>query len=47
LLKPILVRGWHNDFSFGGVEEQLLENYEVILFGALSPKSWRLRSGCW
>lgn len=38
LLKLILFRGWHNDFSFGGVQQQLLENYGEILFGELDPQ---------
>jgi hypothetical protein len=39
LLELILERGWHNDFSFVGVESQLLENHGEILFGPVAPES--------
>jgi hypothetical protein len=32
LLNLILERGWHNDFSFSGVERSLMEHYGNILF---------------
>ena len=38
LLALILERGWHNDFSFAGVESHLIEKYGEILFGPLSPE---------
>jgi hypothetical protein len=38
LLLLMLSRGWHNDFSFGGVEKQLLENYGDVLFGPIEPE---------
>lgn len=38
LLELILQRGWHNDFSFSGVEEQLLASYGDVLFGPMEPE---------
>ncbi len=38
LLTLLLQRGWHNDFSFAGVEQQLLEKYGDVLFGPVAPE---------
>jgi hypothetical protein len=38
LLNLALARGWHNDFSFAGVEKSLLEKYGEILFGPIEPE---------
>jgi hypothetical protein len=39
LLQLMLARGWHNDFSFDGVESHLIEKYGEILFGPLAPEN--------
>lgn len=38
LLTLILDRGWHNDFSFSGVEAQLLQQHGSVLFGPIEPE---------
>ncbi len=38
LLNLALERGWHNDFSFSGVEKNLIEKYGEILFGPIAPE---------
>jgi hypothetical protein len=35
LLGLMLERGWHNDFSFAGVQEQMLEKWGNVLFGPM------------
>ncbi len=38
LLTLILERGWHNDFSFEGVESSILREYGHIMFDPISPE---------
>jgi hypothetical protein len=38
LLELILKRGWHNDFSYAGVEAQLLESYGDVLLGPIEAE---------
>lgn len=35
LINYVLENGWHNDFSFAGVERQLTESYGHVLFGPM------------
>lgn len=35
LVHYVLEHGWHNDFSFAGVEQQLSESYGDVLFGPM------------
>ena len=39
LLGLALERGWHNDFSFAGVEKHLTEKYSEILFGPIPEEN--------
>jgi len=38
LLDLMLERGWHSDFSFSGVEQQLLEEWGPVLFGPMDDE---------
>ena len=38
ILNLVLERGWHNDFSFAGVENNLLEKWGDVLFGPMEPE---------
>lgn len=38
LLYLILQRGWHDDFSFAGVEKQLMERWGEVFFGAMDDQ---------
>ena len=41
LLAFILFRGWHNDFSFEGVHEQMMEQWGHVFFGPISEERLR------
>ena len=43
ILNLVLERGWHNDFSFAGVENNLLEKWGDVLFGPM--ESEKLEAG--
>ena len=38
ILSLVLEKGWHNDFSFAGVEEGLLAKWGDVLFGPIEPE---------
>jgi hypothetical protein len=38
LLALILDRGWHNDFSFAGVEAAMMEQWGEVFFGPMEPE---------
>lgn len=38
LLALVLDRGWHSDFSFVGVEEQMLEKWGPVMFGPMEQQ---------
>lgn len=38
LLELILDRGWHNDFSFAGVEEAMMEQWGEVFFGPVESE---------
>jgi hypothetical protein len=38
ILNLILERGWHNDFSFIGVESHIIEKWGEVLFGPMDPE---------
>ncbi len=35
VLNLMLERGWHNDFSFDGVQEQMIEKWGEVMFGPI------------
>jgi hypothetical protein len=38
ILSLVLERGWHNDFSFTGVERSLLQRWGDVFFGPMDPE---------
>ncbi|WP_375205631.1 DUF3800 domain-containing protein [Hyphococcus sp.] len=38
ILEYVFLNGWESDFSYRGVQDQLLEKYGSILFGELEPE---------
>jgi hypothetical protein len=42
LLALILERGWHNDFSFAGVEKAMLEQWGEVFFGPIEPEKAKM-----
>jgi hypothetical protein len=38
ILTLILERGWHNDFSFAGVEDQMMKKWGQVFFGPIEPE---------
>jgi hypothetical protein len=41
LLELILERGWHSDFSFQGVHDQVMEEFGEVLFGPTDPEQMK------
>jgi hypothetical protein len=38
VLNLVLERGWHNDFSFAGVHEHMMEKWGEVFFGPMAPE---------
>jgi hypothetical protein len=38
ILNLVLERGWHTDFSFRGVEDQMMEKWGEVFFGPIEPE---------
>jgi hypothetical protein len=38
ILNLVLKRGWHNDFSFAGVEQSMMEKWGDVFFGPIEPE---------
>jgi hypothetical protein len=37
-LNLVLQRGWHNDFSFAGVEKAMMDKWGEVFFGPIDPE---------
>ena len=38
MLNLVLERGWHNDFSFNGVHDSMMEKWGEVFFGPVDPE---------
>jgi hypothetical protein len=38
ILNLVLERGWHNDFSFKGVHDGMMEKWGEVMFGPIEPE---------
>jgi hypothetical protein len=38
ILNLVLERGWHNDFSFSGVHDSMMEKWGEVFFGPIDPE---------